>query len=217
MQYSQGPSNTGLLPNLHPVVMTTVTGLFGASPGLHQRGVQEACTGHWKVQHPWSSGRDSYLSVTDMTRGDRLKGNISITYVALVPLRRERRLHVPPPLLLYHPRGVGSLVRLLSENLLMRCTCCLLLALRSEAAGCNHRMPMWIGSFSLHSKWTGARSGSHRSVPKVLLWFPGWTTCFMEKVCNGVQRGLRYVFSCLVGVSKMSAQSAATCEETTQV
>ncbi len=28
---------------------------------------------------------------------------------------------------------------------------------------------------------------------------------------NGVQRGLRYVFSCLVGVSKMSVQSAATC------
>ncbi len=27
---------------------------------------------------------------------------------------------------------------------------------------------------------------------------------------NGVQRGSRYVFSCLVGVSKMSAQSAAT-------
>ncbi len=162
MQYSQGPSNTGLLPNLHPVVMTTVTGLFGASTGLHQRGVQEACTGHWKGRHPWSSGRDSYSSVTNMTRVDRLKGNISVTYVALVPLRREWRLHVPPPLLLYHPRGIGSLVRLLSENLLMRCTCCLLLALRSEAAGCNHRMPMWIGSFCLHSKWTGARSASHR-------------------------------------------------------
>ncbi len=28
---------------------------------------------------------------------------------------------------------------------------------------------------------------------------------------NGVQWGLRYVFSCLVGVSKISAQSAATC------
>ncbi len=28
---------------------------------------------------------------------------------------------------------------------------------------------------------------------------------------NGVQRGLRYVFSCLVGVSEMSEQSAATC------
>ncbi len=27
---------------------------------------------------------------------------------------------------------------------------------------------------------------------------------------NGVERGLRYVFSCLVGVSEMSAQSAAT-------
>ncbi len=28
---------------------------------------------------------------------------------------------------------------------------------------------------------------------------------------NGVQRCLRYVFSCLVGVSEMSAQSAAKC------
>ncbi len=33
---------------------------------------------------------------------------------------------------------------------------------------------------------------------------------------NGVQQGLRYVFSCLVGVSEMSAQSAATCIETTR-
>ncbi len=28
---------------------------------------------------------------------------------------------------------------------------------------------------------------------------------------SGVLQGLRYVFSCLVGVSKMSAQSASTC------
>ncbi len=28
---------------------------------------------------------------------------------------------------------------------------------------------------------------------------------------NGVQQGLRYVFSCLVGVLEMSAQSAAAC------
>ncbi len=46
--------------------------------------------------------------------------------------------------------------RLLSENLNMRCTCCLLiLTLWSAAAGCNNRMPMCIGSFSLHSKWIG--------------------------------------------------------------
>ncbi len=37
----------------------------------------------------------------------------------------------------------------------------------------------------------------------------GLNTCFLETVCNGVQQGLRYVLSCLV--SKMSAQSAATC------
>ncbi len=46
--------------------------------------------------------------------------------------------------------------RLLSENLNMRCTCCLLiLTLWSAAAGCNNRMPMCIGSFSLHLKWIG--------------------------------------------------------------
>ncbi len=30
-------------------------------------------------------------------------------------------------------------------------------------------------------------------VHNVLLRFPGWTTCLLETVCNGVQRGLRYV------------------------
>ncbi len=156
---------------------TTVTGLLGASPGLHQRGVQEARTGHWKGQHPWSFGWDSYLSVTDRTRSDRLKGNVSVTYVTLVPWRRERRLHVPPPQLLYHPWAAGSLVRRLSQNLRMRCTCCLvILALRSMAAGCNHRMPMCIGSFSLHSKWIGLseipirRHRSDVSVPSFREW-----------------------------------------------
>ncbi len=46
--------------------------------------------------------------------------------------------------------------RLRSENLNMRCTCCLLiLTMWSASAGCNNRMPMCIGSFSLHSKWIG--------------------------------------------------------------
>ncbi len=30
-----------------------------------------------------------------------------------------------------------------------------MLTLWSAAAGCNNRMPMCIGSFSLHSKWIG--------------------------------------------------------------
>ncbi len=46
--------------------------------------------------------------------------------------------------------------RLRCEKLNMRCTCCLfMLTLWSAAAGCNNRMPMCIGSFSLHSKWIG--------------------------------------------------------------
>ncbi len=46
--------------------------------------------------------------------------------------------------------------RLRSEKLNMRCTCCLLiLTLWSASAECNNRMPMCIGSFSLHSKWIG--------------------------------------------------------------
>ncbi len=70
-------------------------------------------------------------------------------YVTLVPWRRERRRHVPLPRLLYHRWAAGSPARLLSENLNMRCTCCLLiLTLWSAAAGCNNRMPMCIGSFS---------------------------------------------------------------------
>ena len=36
----------------------------------------------------------------------------------------------------------------------------------------------------------------------VLLRFPGWTTCFLQMVRNGVLRALRYVFSHLVGVSE---------------
>ncbi len=54
------------------------------------------------------------------------------------------------------PLSGRALARLLSENLNMRCTCCqLILTLWSAAAGCNNRMPICIGSFSLHSKWIG--------------------------------------------------------------
>ncbi len=54
-----------------------------------------------------------------------------------------------------------------------------------------------------HQGHIQAQSGAQRfaTVSGLNDMFPG----------NGVQRGLRYVFSCLVGVSKMSAQSAATC------
>ncbi len=57
---------------------TTVTGLLGASPGLHQRGVQEARTGHWKGQHPWSFGRDSYLSGHWQDSEWPTEGNVSL-------------------------------------------------------------------------------------------------------------------------------------------
>ncbi len=55
------------------------------------------------------------------------------------------------------PQMSGQILgRLLSENLNMRCTCCLLiLTLWSAAAGCNNHMPMCISSFSLHSKSIG--------------------------------------------------------------
>ncbi len=52
--------------------------------------------------------------------------------------------------------AAGSRFGSSSENLNMRCTCCLLiLTLWSGATVCNNRMPMYIGSFSLHSKWIG--------------------------------------------------------------
>ncbi len=59
---------------------------------------------------------------------------------------------------------------------------------------------------TLHSNMLGfvqAHTGAQRfaTVSGLNDMFPG----------NGVQQGLRCVFSCLVGVSKMSAQSAVTC------
>ncbi len=64
---------------------------------------QEASTGHWKGQYPWPFGRDPNSSVLRRdVESDRLIGNISVTYVTLVPWRRERRRHVPSPRLLYH-------------------------------------------------------------------------------------------------------------------
>ncbi len=97
-------------------------------PNLRQKiAAQEASTGHWKGQYPWPFGRDPNSSV----------------------LRPVTTAPVPP-------LSGRTPARLLSENLNMRCTCCLfMLTLWSAAAGCNNRMPMCIGSFSLHSKWIG--------------------------------------------------------------
>ncbi len=49
------------------------------------------------------------------TWSDRLIGNISVTYVTLVPWRRERKRHVPSPQLLYHRWAAGSPAQLLNE------------------------------------------------------------------------------------------------------
>ncbi len=109
--------------------IATVTDLPMGGPNLRQKiTAQEASTGHWKGQYPWPFGRDPNSSV----------------------LRRDVATAPVPPLSGRAP------ARLRSENLNMRCTCCLfMLTLRSAAAGCNNRMPMCIGSFSLHSKWIG--------------------------------------------------------------
>ncbi len=103
-------------------------------------------------------GRDPNSSVLRRdVESDRLIGNVSVTYVTLVPWRGTETSR-PSPRLLYH-RWRPVPARLLSENLNMRCTCCLfMLTLSSAAAGCNNRMPMCIGSFSLHSKWIGPLS-----------------------------------------------------------
>ncbi len=70
---------------------------------------QEASTGHWKGQYPSPFGRDPNSSVLRRdVESDRLIGNVSVTYVTLVPWRRERRRHVPSPRLLYHRWAAGS-------------------------------------------------------------------------------------------------------------
>ncbi len=64
--------------------------------------------GHWKGQYPWPFGRDpNSLVLRRDVESDRLIGNVSVTYVTLVPWRRERRRHVPSPRLLYHRWAAG--------------------------------------------------------------------------------------------------------------
>ncbi len=91
--------------------------------------------------------------------------------------------HVPSPWLLYHRWTTGSR---LNENLNMRCTCCLLiLTLWSAAAGCNNRMPMCIGSFSLHSKWIGlSKRDPNLSVIRLDVYVPAFRERGLHTVCN---------------------------------
>ncbi len=115
---------------------------------LPYRKDQEAYTGHWRGQLLWRFSRDPNSSVTDVTRSDRLKGNVSVTYVTLVPWRRERRRHVATVAVAQLScRVTGSPPQRKHE--LMRCTCCILY----QRCGvwqpdAKYRMPMSIGSFS---------------------------------------------------------------------
>ncbi len=86
------------------------------APDVPYRKDQDAYTGRWRGRF----GRDPNSSVTDVTRNDRLKGNVSVTYVTLVPWRRERRCHVPSPQSLYHSWAARSpnAVHLLQLNTL---------------------------------------------------------------------------------------------------
>ncbi len=66
--------------------IATVTDLpMGALPAPKIT-AQEASTGHWKGQYPWPFGRDPNSSVLRRdVESDRLIGNVSVTYVTLVP------------------------------------------------------------------------------------------------------------------------------------
>ncbi len=126
---------------------------------LPYRKDQEAYTGRWRGQLLWRFGRDPNSLGTDVTRSDRLKGNVSVTYVTLVPWRRERRRHVPVATVAVPQLScqvTGSAPQRKHE--LMQCTCCLLYphcgVWQPDVKYC---MTMSIGSigFELHSKWIG--------------------------------------------------------------
>ncbi len=86
------------------------------APGPHSMNPWEPVEGSvpyvetvWKGQYPWYFGRDHNSSVLWRDdESDRLIGNVSVTYVSLVPWRRERRCHFPSSRLLYHRWAAGS-------------------------------------------------------------------------------------------------------------
>lgn len=95
------------------------------------------------------TGRGFYSSVIRRNvETDRLKGNLSVTYVTLVPRRRKLRLYIPSPHLLCPAGAARSPAWILSENLKMRCTCCSLYVCAAiQRSRCNYLMPMCIGSW----------------------------------------------------------------------
>ncbi len=143
-------------PTVWVAIGTAVVDLLCVEPGpiIYLRKDQEAYTERGKGQVLWCFGRDPNSSFTDVTRSDRLNGNVSVTYITLVPWRRSlqvmSRRHgcctmAEGP---GHRLGSSAKAWINAVHLLP-----LILPLWSVAAGCNNRMPMSIGSFSY--TWSG--------------------------------------------------------------
>ncbi len=123
-------------PTLWVALGTAVLDLFCVEPGpilclmgrirnpTQGAGRDRSCGALVGSQFRWSH---------DVTWSDRLKGNVSVTYVTLVPWRRERRRHVPFPQLLNNRWVAGSPARWINAVHLLP----LILMLWSAAAGCE--------------------------------------------------------------------------------
>lgn len=152
-----------LPPNLHPLVRPCVSlGMSAPRTGLQACCGLQGCLYHWLGGHVWQACSVRGLDGPPTALAHQLPSVVS-SKPCLEPSPSETGTFSQCYLILLSGKWYdnsdwpsSSPARLLSENMSMRCTCYLvILTLRSEAAECNHCMPMCIGSCSLHSKWIG--------------------------------------------------------------
>ncbi len=83
----------------------------------------------------------------DITRSDRQIGNVSVTYVTLVPRWREWRHYFPMPQSRTIAGCLGLVLGSLAENLMSGCTCQYFIPVRTVVQVCKIHLLIFIGVF----------------------------------------------------------------------
>ncbi len=94
---------------------------------------------------------------------DWLKGNVSVTYITLIPWSRERRRIIPSPQLLYHRCTAGAHSLGSSAEKIM-CVCTrspFIPVLRGVVRMAKHAHQLSLACFVNTRRWLGSRARSH--------------------------------------------------------
>ncbi len=100
----------------------------------------------------------------DITRSDRQIGNVSVTYITLIPWWRERRRYVPMPQSWTIAGCLGLVLGSSAENLMSGCTCRPFIPVcTGSGSGMQNPLANIHWCFLLSQRWLGLPSKSPMS------------------------------------------------------